>query len=100
VPPLRATVGARWHIARWYAGASAEALGRQDRLGPGDTATASYSLIGLEGGHTMRLGGRLLTIDARIRNLANQSYRDFLSRYKRFALNPGRSIEVRLATEF
>ena len=37
---------------------------------------------------------------ARIRNLANQSYRDFLSRYKRFALNPGRSIEVRLATEF
>jgi len=34
-----------------------------------------------------------------VKNVLNTSYRDFLSRYKTFALNPGRNIVLRVGTE-
>ena len=34
-----------------------------------------------------------------VRNALDTRYRDFLSRYKAFALNPGRNIVVRLSTD-
>jgi outer membrane receptor protein involved in Fe transport len=34
--------------------------------------------------------------DLTVRNATNEAYRDFLSRYKRFALDPGRDVVIRL----
>jgi hypothetical protein len=46
------------------------------------------------------LGSRLVRLDLRVRNAGNVSYKDFMSRYKQFALNPGRNIVVRLGADF
>jgi hypothetical protein len=34
-------------------------------------------------------------VDIAVRNATNTSYRSFLSRYKEFALDPGRNVVVR-----
>ena len=39
-----------------------------------------------------------MRVDLTVRNAADASYRDFLSRYKEFALNPGRNVIVRVST--
>ena len=39
-------------------------------------------------------------LDLTVRNAGNVQYRDFLSRYQAFALNPGRNIVIRLSTDF
>ena len=36
-------------------------------------------------------------VDLSIRNATNVSYRSFLSRYKEFALDPGRNVLIRLS---
>jgi hypothetical protein len=37
-------------------------------------------------------------VDVQVRNVADTAYRSFLNRYKEFALDPGRSIVLRVAT--
>ena len=63
-----------------------------------DLPTDGYALLGLEvaGEH---LAGRRLTLAARVRNLTNKQYRDYLSRYKEFAFNPGRDVSLRIGWE-
>ena len=45
------------------------------------------------------VAGHRLTIAARVQHLTNTEYRDYLSRYKTFALNPGRNFSLRLGWE-
>jgi hypothetical protein len=62
---------------------------KQTRLNPNDFATDGYTLVNfaLSFEHAMPRGpGRF---DVMVRNAFNTSYRDFLSRYKRFAIAPG-----------
>jgi iron complex outermembrane receptor protein len=105
MPPARGVVGAEWHTApavahRWYVGVEVEAVARQTRLGAFDVPTRGYSLFGLTAGTSVTALGRSLRVDARLRNALNTGYRDFLNRYKEFALDPGRALEVRVGTEF
>jgi hypothetical protein len=37
-------------------------------------------------------------VDLQVRNALDTAYRSFLNRYKEFALDPGRSIVLRIAT--
>ena len=46
------------------------------------------------------LMGRAWNLSLRVRNAANKRYRDFLSRYKEFADNPGRDVTLRVGTVF
>ena len=39
-----------------------------------------------------------MRLDIALRNALNTRYRSFLSRYKTFALDPGRNLIVRLST--
>ncbi len=41
-----------------------------------------------------------MRLDLRVRNATDVAYKDFLSRYKQFALDPGRNIIIRLGTDF
>jgi hypothetical protein len=115
MPPPRAVFEAQLHARpgtahRWYAGLDVNGNAEQKRLAqydvPGqgfqaaDIPTAGYVLFNLDGGYVMQVGGRRLTIDAQIRNIADTAYRDYLNRYKEFALDAGRSFAVRLGTEF
>lgn len=104
VPPARAALGAELHhdrAGRWadraYAGAEVEVVTRQTRLNPLDIPTGGYTLLNLSAGFVRPLFGRACHVDLAVRNATNVSYRSFLSRYKEFALDPGRNVVLRIS---
>jgi len=99
MPPARVAGGADFHFApTWassvFAGAEVEHVARQDRPNPDDFVTGAYTLLNFDFG-VERKGLRL---DVGVRNAADVRYRSFLSRYKQFALEPGRNIIIRIST--
>lgn len=99
MPPARVAVSAKFHRGERYFSAEVEHVIKQTRLTEFDTPTNAYTLLNLGAGFTAHLVGRYLALDLQVLNAANTSYRDFLSRYKRFAQNPGRNIVLRVHTE-
>jgi len=104
VPPARAAFGAELHhsggdswVNRAYAGAEIEVATRQTRLNPLDIPTGGYTLLNLSAGFERPLAGRACHVDLAVRNATNVSYRSFLSRYKEFALDPGRNVVLRIS---
>ena len=100
MPPPRFVLGGEVRPpgqARVYAGAEVEVVARPTRLNPLDLPTNGYTLLNLSAGLERRWASRPLRLDLMVRNAANASYRDFLSRYKEFALNPGRNIALRVS---
>src|SRR6266516_1857191 len=106
VPPARVALGAELHGSglRWAErvrlAVEGEFVTRQTRLNPLDVPTAGYAVLNLEAGLDRPLGGgRGIRIDLAVRNVGNTAYRSFLSRYKEFALDPGRNLVLRLSLE-
>lgn len=99
VPPLRVKLGAEWHGGGAGAGVDVDLVARQTRLSSFDQGTAGYGLLDLFGSLRPRLGPRDFRVELQVKNALNTRYRDFLSRYKAFALNPGRNIVLRIGTE-
>ncbi|PYO41287.1 MAG: hypothetical protein DMD33_14520 [Gemmatimonadetes bacterium] len=102
VPPARGAIGAELHrgfggVDRSYVGAEVEIATRQTRLNPLDIPTAGYSLLHVSAGFERSLFGRVAQIEVAVRNLTDVSYRSFLSRYKEFALDPGRNVTLRIS---
>lgn len=106
MPPRRFTAGAEVHGAwptpdGWaYVGGEVEVVDQPDRLNPLDLAVDGYTLVNFTAGVRGSWMGRDTGLDLRVRNAANVEYRDFLSRYKAFALNPGRDVVLRLRMAF
>ncbi len=103
IPPAHGRLGVELHGAslawadRAYVGAELETGTRQTRLNPLDVPTAGYTLLHLSAGFERPLFGRVARIDLAIRNATNVRYRSFLSRYKEFALDPGRNLILRMS---
>jgi outer membrane receptor protein involved in Fe transport len=103
VPPPRAAFETELHSRSlsWadnaYVTAEVEATARQRRPNPDDFVTPGYTLLHAGAGVARRLGGRPTRVDLRVRNLTNARYTSFLSRYKEFALDPGRTVILRLS---
>jgi len=104
MPPARAALGAELHRSKagsWtdraYAGAEIEVATRQTRLNPLDVPTGGYTLLNLSAGFVRPLVGRVCHVDLAVKNATNVSYRSFLSRYKEFALDPGRNVVLRIS---
>lgn len=72
-------------------------VARQSRPAAGEYAPGGYALLDLGGGWEPRLVGRRVRLEAQLENALDTAYRSFLSRYKEFALDPGRSLTVRAA---
>jgi len=112
IPPLRGVLEAEVHsldfgwLADGRAGAEVEFVGHQGRLGAYviegagltvvDVHTDGYGLLGLDVSGSRWIGRRRLDVSIRVRNLLGTAYRDYLSRYKEFADNPGRNVLLRL----
>ena len=79
-----------------YLSAEVEHVAAPTRLNPYDLAVDAYTLVDVGAGVRGELRGRDMGVDVRVANLMNTSYKDFLSRYKAFALNPGRDISLRI----
>lgn len=103
MPPQRGAAGAEYHFTNDWAGnafisGEVEHTMKQDRPNSEDFVTGGYTLINFDIGLQHSLFGRATRIDLGVRNAANTSYRNFLSRYKEFALDPGRNIILRIST--
>ena len=106
VPPMRWTYGVRLEgpeglgtLQRPFVELGGETNARQTRLDPSDSAPEGYSLVNAAGGVGVDMGGRTLDVHLSVRNLFDKSYAGFLSRYKRYALNPGRNLTLRISME-
>lgn len=106
MPPFRALYGVRWEAERagtfagWRVALDGESNARQDRLDPSDVATPAYTLAHAGAGMDWAVEGREIGLDVQVRNLIDERYTDFLSRYKLYAIAPGRNLVVRLTTRF
>ena len=106
IPGLRGVYGVRFEPAAptWakdvHVGLRGESISRQTRLDPFDIAVPAYTLAHAEAGATIPAGSREVTIDLGVRNLFDQGYRDFMSRFKAYAQAPGRNLTVRLTARF
>ncbi|HKA58411.1 MAG TPA: TonB-dependent receptor, partial [Gemmatimonadales bacterium] len=97
MPPLSGSVSVSLHD---QVGLEVEDFAEQKRLNPLDVPTPGYMLLNLWGGGDVRFFGRMVRVDVALRNALDKSYRNFLSRYKEFADDPGRNLIVRLSTGF
>src|SRR5947208_1516691 len=105
IPPRRLALGAELHgsALRWAErvrlAVEGEFVTRQTRLNPLDVPTGGYAVLNLEASLDRPLWGRGIRIVLAVRNVGNTAYRSFLSRYKEFALDPGRNLVLRLSLE-
>jgi iron complex outermembrane recepter protein len=105
IPPFRATYSARFEggQAGWlenpYLSIGGESNARQTRVDPDDFAPEGYTLANLGGGFTVPVGEKRVSLDLQLRNVFDKAYANFLSRYKTYALDPGRNFIVRVSTE-
>jgi len=66
----------------------------------GVASTERYTLLNVAVGFDLPLAGRHASVDLLVRNLLNETYRDFLDTYKGYALSPGRDFRVRVNVPF
>jgi iron complex outermembrane recepter protein len=98
MPPPRTIVGGELGFGRVGSfdrvsvGGDIEINQKQTRLNPNDFETNGYSLLNLDFRASHLVKARPVQFDLEVRNALNTSYRDFLSRFKEFALAPGISV--------
>jgi len=102
--PARTAGGVDFHLdppwaSSFFAGAEAEYVARQNRPNPDDFVTNSYTLVNFDLGVERNFRGRSTRLEIGVRNAGDVRYRSFLSRYKEFALEPGRNIIIRVSTD-
>ena len=83
-----------------YLSIGGESNAKQGRIDPEDFAPGGYTLANLAGGFAVPLGEKTMSFDVQLRNVFDKAYASFLSRYKTYALDPGRNFIVRVSTEF
>jgi iron complex outermembrane receptor protein len=113
IPPFRATYTVRLEgeqmggLESPYFFVGGESNARQDRLDPSEAEffdesgyrSEGYTLVNVGGGVTLPYAARGLRVDLQLRNVFDKRYANFLSRYKTYALDPGRNLVVRLSTD-
>ncbi|HXE57564.1 MAG TPA: TonB-dependent receptor [Gemmatimonadales bacterium] len=106
IPPFRVTYGVRLEGPRIgivegpYLTLGGETNARQTRPDPEDFAPPGYSIFSVGGGFSVATGRSRVAFDLQVRNLFDEAYAGFLSRYKTYALDPGRTVVVRVGTQF
>jgi iron complex outermembrane recepter protein len=94
MPPLRATVGARYRLDALQLGAQVVATADQDRVFDAETPTSGAAVVKLFGVYSRQTKAGLHTITLRLDNATNASYRNHLSYIKDLVPEAGRSVKV------
>jgi len=106
IPPYRLQVGVElgWTDLGWAqvvrVGSDVSYTAEKTRLAPYETGTGDYALLGFHADVDPVFWGRVWNISFRVKNAGNLRYRDYLSRYRTFADNPGRDVNLRVGTSF
>lgn len=105
IPPMRITGEVTYRretlgrLRRPYVEMGCEANARQTRLDPADSPTAPYATAEFGAGIELPVSTGSVKLDLTVKNLFDHAYASFLSRYKTFALDPGRSVVLRISTQ-
>jgi outer membrane receptor protein involved in Fe transport len=104
IPPPRTAGGIDFRTSpswatSFFVGGEVEYVAQQTRPNPFDFVTDSYTLVNMDVGVERNFLGRATRLEVGVRNLGDVRYKNFLSRYKEFALEPGRNIIIRISTE-
>jgi iron complex outermembrane receptor protein len=83
-----------------YVKLGAKIVSAQNETDPLESKTAGYTLLNAGIGFDISLAGSLASVDLSVDNLADTKYVDHLSRYKGYAMNPGRSFNLQLNMPF
>jgi iron complex outermembrane receptor protein len=106
IAPVRVNGGVRWEgrsgrtVMAPTLSLKAEYNAKQGRLDPDDFAPDAYTLFHAGAGVAVMAGANVIRLDVQVKNLFDETYRSFLSRYKLFADDPGRNVVVRMSTTF
>lgn len=73
---------------------------KQDRIAGFETTTNGYTLVNLGIGGKIQFGIQKMSLILQAENIFNEAYRSHLSRYKEYALNPGRNIRLKINIPF
>ncbi|MCE1164539.1 MAG: TonB-dependent receptor [Bacteroidetes bacterium] len=105
-PPMKNIFGVKLQkqnlggIYNPYIKLSIKIVSPQNDVDPLETKTDGYTLINAGAGFDMIFSKTVASIDINVENLGNLKYVDHLSRYKTFALNPGRSFNLKITVPF
>jgi iron complex outermembrane receptor protein/hemoglobin/transferrin/lactoferrin receptor protein len=67
----------------------------------GTASTQAYRIMNIEAATTVKSGlGVPLSVSVEVRNVLDETYRDFLDTYKGYALSPGRDVRLSLTANF
>lgn len=95
IPPLNGRVGLRYETPRYFGGATLRLASPQRRVGDfPDQPTAGFAVGSISAGVRMLAGGRFHTLTLRVENVADQEFRDHLSRTKETMPEPGRDVSL------
>lgn len=101
-PRTQGEVTLHSHDLSWARAASVSVEGeyhaKQTERSEFDIETGAYALWNAALEVERPIAGHDFQIDLDVRNILDREYRSYLSRYKEFALDPGRNIIVRLST--
>ena len=100
MPPLRATVGARYQVNALQLGAQLVATADQDRVFAGETPTAGAGVVKLYGVYSRQTKAGLHTITLRLDNATDTTYRNHLSYIKDVVPEAGRSLKLVYGIKF
>jgi iron complex outermembrane receptor protein len=100
IPPVRAGAALRYTAGPWSLGVSARHSFRQDRIAPGETPTAGYTLAGADVSYHFSRGPQEWEIFLRGSNLGNAEARASTSFLKDIAPLPGRSLAAGVRLTF
>jgi len=83
-----------------YINFSAKIVSAQNNVDPLEVKTEGYTLLKAGAGFDFVLGKSIASLDLSLDNIADLKYVDHLSRFKSYALNPGRSFNLKLSVPF
>ena len=83
-----------------YLSFSTKIVSAQNNVDPLETTTDGYVLLKAGLGFDFVLSKSIASVDFSVDNIADTKYVDHLSRFKSFAMNPGRSFNLKLSMPF
>lgn len=83
-----------------YVSVDVKLVNAQKRIPTYESTTAGYGLLNLGAGTEFKIGSHTGEFDLRLENVFDQAYREHLSRYKAYGLNPGRNITAKVSLPF
>lgn len=89
-----------WKLYNPYFSFKTKIVAPQDKVDPYETKTDGYTLFYLGLGFDFVMSKTITSVDFSVDNLFDTKYVDHLSRYKSYAMNPGRSINLKLSVPF